>query len=152
MPATKYNPELLKKFQTLVDKWEPFKHRGRGRDEKILDSFFDLGYQSSIAFHLSVSRKRIKDYRDKHPAFKEVYEEWLRKRDHYFMKLARIYHSRDKHTAQWIYISKNILGWSDNPTNTNDDNTLPELIKVIEDSARKISAQKKKKTRGSKKK
>lgn len=152
MPATKYNPDLIKKFQTLVDKWNPFKYKGRGSDNRILDEFFDKGYIVSLSIHLKLSRSTIREYREKHPAFQEVFDEWQHKRDYFFLKLARIYHTREKQTAQWIYISKNILGWSDNPTNTDqDDNTLPQLIKVIEASAKKISDSKKKKAPRSKK-
>jgi len=143
MPAkTKYTPELLKKFRSLVDKWDPFRFRGKDKDTKTVDEFFDKAYVVSLAVHLGVYRARIREYREKHEDFKEIYNKWIDKRDHYFHKIARLYSDRP---AQWIYISKNILGWSDNPSHTEeDDNTLPLLIRAIEASADKIKTQKKK--------
>lgn len=143
MPATKYNSELIHKFESIIKEWDPFVNKD---DSKILDEFFDKGFVGSIGFHLGLSRPTLKNYCDKYPAFKELYEQWLRKRDYFFLKLARIYHKKPANTAQWIYLSKNILGWSDKPTNTeDDDNSIPLLIKVIESSARKISIKKRKK-------
>lgn len=142
MPAkSKCTPELLSKFEELVENWDPFKYKA---DRKILSEFSDLGYQHSIAFHLEISRPRVRDYKNKYPEFKEIYEKWLQKRDHYFTKLAEIYLHKDKNNVQWIWISKNILGWSDQPTSAeDDDNSIPDLIKAIQDSAKKIEEAKK---------
>ncbi len=40
MPPTKYTPELQEHFRTLVENWNPFRYRGKGKDASFKKTMY----------------------------------------------------------------------------------------------------------------
>lgn len=97
---TKCTENLLKRFDKLINKWQP-------KSEK---KFFELCSIECVAYKLGLTRISIWTYTKENQAFFNILKRWETKRDSAFLNLIPKW---KKNPALWIFLAKNFLGYSD---------------------------------------
>lgn len=123
---TKLNQALCDKLDKLITEWSPLRQRS---DRAKLNDFLRLSTKENLAYSLGVSRDSLNEYERGSGEFsdtlKRSLETWETHRNAFFMMVLPFFPS----PAEWIFLSKNFLSFSDT-YRVNEDRNISHKLSI----------------------